>query len=52
MNFNGNPEQDIFTEKENMNFVAVTYDFFIKRFLPSYLNNDDFGFDFVCQFLI
>lgn len=45
------PDNDIFTLKENCEYVPITFDFFCKEFLESYLETSDFNFDFLIQFL-
>ena len=35
-----------------MEYVSITFDFFLKLFLPSYLKTKDFEGDFVMKFLL
>lgn len=49
--FKGVPDNDVFTTKENCDYVPITYDFFLKEFFQSYLGTVDFNFDFVIKFL-
>lgn len=41
------PDNDIFTLKENCEYIPITFDFFCKEFLESYLETSDFNFEFL-----
>lgn len=51
LSFKGKINQDTFTDIENTDYIAMAFDFYVKCFLPSYLNDQDFEFDFVIKFL-
>lgn len=50
--FKGKSNKDDFAEVENCEYIAMTFDFFVKKFLPSYFEDTDFEFDFINKFLI
>ena len=52
VNFTGDPKNSIFSETESPEFVCIMFDFFLKRFLPAYLNYNNYNLWFVSQFLM
>lgn len=51
LSFKGKINQDVFTDTETTDYIAIVFDFYVKCFLPSYMKDQDFEFDFIIKFV-
>lgn len=47
---NSNGEDENYCEIETCQYISIVFDYFVKEYLPDYIETDEFQVDFVCKF--